>query len=97
MGGDGEDLVVVSGGGVAIRKAVREALPACVHTRRFHGEWRGLVAIHWCVGGDQLTLLIPWDPLSEEKTGMSQGKALAAEPPLFHGDMVWFTLRRLRG
>ena len=88
VGGDGEDLVVVSDGGVAIRKAVREALPACVHIRQFHGEWRGLVAIHWCVGGDQLTLLIPWDLLSEEKTGMSQGKALAAEPLLFHGDIV---------
>ena len=100
VGGDGEDPVVVSDGGVAIRKAVREALPARVHTRRFHGEWRGLVAIHWCVGGDQLTLLIPWDLLSEEKTGDVPGKGPSRGAPSLprgHGLVHPSTAARMTG
>jgi hypothetical protein len=74
VGGDGEDLVVVSDGDAAIRRAVKEALPACVHIRQFHGEWRGLVATHWCAGGDPLTLLIPWDLLFRKENGNVPGK-----------------------
>ncbi|MEX2752205.1 MAG: hypothetical protein Q6366_010000, partial [Candidatus Freyarchaeota archaeon] len=56
----------------------------------FHGEWRGLVAAHWNYEGDPLTLFLPWDLLSEEKTGMSEGKAFAAQNLLlFHGDIVY--------
>jgi transposase-like protein len=90
VGSKGDDLVVVSDGGNAIRKAVREALPHCVHIRQFHGEWRGLVAVHWMYEGDPLTLFVPWDLLSKEKTGMSEGKAFAAGGLLlFHGDIVY--------
>ena len=66
--GDGRGMIVVSDGSNAIYQAVKEVLPYAIHVRAFHGEWRGVVAIH--IRGDEgnYTVYTSWDIFSERKS-----------------------------